>query len=505
MKIVCRITKSLQSHFCLIVSWIREIKNVFFRFIIQALVKHGTIQINWGVASIIMRICFPMKADLYLLISVIALLLFPLPFSKPENGKRINIDLPSVYNGDEPHYLLMMSSIVNDGDLDLKNNYLAVHEGSAQAGKRFAGTPFEHQTFWYVNDKYFGWWDAYEDQWGPGDSGRLKPRTKDTVVAKVTARLPEYGAHPPGLALFLAPALYPFKNSMLFEPMAIFYAALIMVAALFFCRYLLCAYTTDSRRRTMCAAIIFLGSPLWFYARTLYSEGTMTFLAVAAYALFISGKKALVPGLLIGLGVLFKPVFGILAVPLFFTMARNKEMGKLVRFSAAVFTGIAILFLLNYRMSGSFLKATQLYIMGNPLSGAWGLFSNTTHGILLLCPAFLIALTLWPSFIRKHGYKAWIPAWGFLLYFIVMATFANWRGGDSYGPRLIVPVLPFLLLPLLLFPAGGGRWKKLKTGLGVFLILISIYINANGAITSWKFINRNPLIAAYVKVGKLLF
>ena len=49
--------------------------------------------------------------------AVAFLLLLPLMFSKPENGKRINIALPSVYNGDEPHYLIMMNSLVCDGDL----------------------------------------------------------------------------------------------------------------------------------------------------------------------------------------------------------------------------------------------------------------------------------------------------------------------------------------------------------------------------------------------------
>jgi len=172
----------------------------------------------------------------------------------------------------------------------LENNYLAVHEGSAQAGKRFAGTPFEHQTFWYVNDKYFGWWDAYEDQWARAIRGRLKPG-QDTVVAKVTARLPEYGAHPPGLALFGACSLS-FQEFDAFRSRCDFLRGINNGRSTVLLSLLVNAHTpTDSRRRTMCRRNNFSWITSLVYARTLYSEGTMTFLAVAAYALFISEKK----------------------------------------------------------------------------------------------------------------------------------------------------------------------------------------------------------------------
>jgi hypothetical protein len=91
-----------------------------------------------------------------------------------------------------------------------------------------------------------------------------------------------------------------------------------------------------------------------------------------------------------------------------------------------------------------------------------------------------------------------------LLYFIAISTYAVWRGGDSYGPRYIVPVIPFILLPLLLFLSPAYRRIRWRTVIGILLILLSIFINANGAIASWKFINRNPLVAAFIKVGALL-
>lgn len=437
--------------------------------------------------------------------AVAFLLLLPLMFSKPENGKRINIALPSVYNGDEPHYLIMMNSLVRDGDLDLKNNYLAVHEGAAQAGKRFAGTPIGHHTYWYVNGKYYTWWDEFGVLWRPDKSGHLLPQAADTALCAQLVELPEYSVHPPGLALVMAPALYPFRNSKLFESVAMIYAGLIMLAAMFFFRVMLRAYTNDARTKTLLCAAIFLGSPLWYYARALFSEGTMTLLAVAAYALYISKMKTILPGILIGIGMLFKPVFIVLAIPLAFDLARNKKWGGVCRLCAGVLLGTGAFLLLNYRMNGSIFKAMQPFILGNTAYGVWGLLTDGKRGLLMLCPSLIAALALWPECIRKFGRAAWLPASGALLYVIIVATYGLWRGGDSYGPRYLVPVVPFILLPLFLFVGRPSRLGALKMGLGVFLIITSIFINANAAIASWKFIDRNPLVEACIKVGKMLY
>jgi hypothetical protein len=444
-------------------------------------------------------------ADVFMQCAVAFLLLLPLIFSKPENGKRINITLPSVYNGDEPHYLIMMSSLVQDGDLDLKNNYIAVHEGAAQAGKWFAGTPIGHHTYWYVDGKYYSWWDEFGVVWRPDKSGHLLPQTADTALCARVSQLPEYSVHPPGIALVMAPALYPFRNSKLFEPLSIIYGGLIMVFAMFFFRVMLRAYTNDVRTKTLLCAVVFLGSPLWYYARALFSEGTMTLLAISAYALYISKKKTILPGLLIGLGMLFKPVFAVLAIPPLFELARNKEWGRLGRFFLGIFLGTGAFLLINYRMNGSIFKAMQPFIMGSTAQGAWGLLLNAKRGLAVLCPALIIAGALWPAFIRKFGRTAWLPAFGALLYLIVVATYGVWRGGDSYGPRYLVPVVPFILLPVLLFVDRARRFTGFKRGLGAVLIIVSVFINANAAITSWKFIDRNPLVEACVKFGKLLY
>ena len=41
----------------------------------------------------------------------------------------LTFKLGYVISGDEPHYLLLIGSLIEDGDVDLANNYDAVHAG----------------------------------------------------------------------------------------------------------------------------------------------------------------------------------------------------------------------------------------------------------------------------------------------------------------------------------------------------------------------------------------
>ena len=46
---------------------------------------------------------------------------------------------------DEPHYLVLINSLLDDGDLDVSNNYASVHAGGQDAGLFYAvGRNLDH-------------------------------------------------------------------------------------------------------------------------------------------------------------------------------------------------------------------------------------------------------------------------------------------------------------------------------------------------------------------------
>src|ERR1043166_6851047 len=63
---------------------------------------------------------------------------------KPHQG--VIAVTPAVYSGDEPHYLLMVNSLLQDHDLILGPDYARVAHGGAEAGMRFRGVDLDHHT-----------------------------------------------------------------------------------------------------------------------------------------------------------------------------------------------------------------------------------------------------------------------------------------------------------------------------------------------------------------------
>src|SRR3954466_11624466 len=91
---------------------------------------------------------------------VAAALLLPHACSSPFLPSQVGY--ARLYSGDEPHYLVLLNSIVRDGDLDVSNNYRAVHRGDDQAGEHFKLSPLDHHTAWVAHGQYTRWSDVYE-------------------------------------------------------------------------------------------------------------------------------------------------------------------------------------------------------------------------------------------------------------------------------------------------------------------------------------------------------
>src|SRR5689334_14565569 len=85
------------------------------------------------------------------LVCLIVLLLWPQLFAAELGWSGKYLGWARVLTGDEPHYLVLVNSVLNDHDLDLRNNYESVLEGSEQAGARFRFSNLDHHVSYYIN------------------------------------------------------------------------------------------------------------------------------------------------------------------------------------------------------------------------------------------------------------------------------------------------------------------------------------------------------------------
>jgi hypothetical protein len=435
------------------------------------------------------------RATLPVAIGCLALLLLaPLLVSRSIE-KPFSFGLPVVQCGDEPHYLVIINSLIHDGDFDLANNYQDVHRGGIEAGQIFAGTPLDHHVNWYENGHLVKWWQVYEmdaDRWQRDSEGHVVP----TLRAESAFRpLPdhEYSQHPVGLPFLLAPILVPLRDTIFVEPAAVLLSGLATVAGCCAWCWLVSPYTKLPAHLVGAAAVAYLGSPLWHYGLSLYSESFLAFFTVAAFAAALRAENYLIAGLFLGAGVLIKSPFGLIALPLFGDAVLRRHVRHALECAIPVALAGCLVLYWNQQMYGDWLRNPQEWEPGSLLEGAAGLALSCQHGLLLVSPALCLAALAIPEWFRSHRREAVLMSLAVLLYGGLMAHWLQWGGGTCYSARLIVPIVPFLFAPLpLVFRLRIWEHYRFVRWVGAALVVVSIAFGAIAAFGCDYVLTKHP-------------
>lgn len=424
---------------------------------------------------------------------IAVLLLWPLIYASPETPNRHHVGLPRVFSGDEPHYLVILNSLVRDGDADLANNYAAVHQGDSQAGLWFANSPLDHHTVWFEGAKRREWPAVYDlDDWDYDADlhphPKLRPRARPPVPGH-----PEFSTHPIGQALLLAPLLWPLRGTDLLEPAAILSSTLAVLLTLWLFRKLIRRYTTDALTIDLVTVVTFLGTPVWHYARSLFNEALLMLLVTAAYSLALRGRSPLVAGLMIGLGMLMKPTLLLLALPLAAMYVIERRPLALTTFALPLAAGVAFTLGYDATVFGEPLRAAQEWKQGSPLNGAFQILFSGHKGLLITTPAILAAFVAWPRFLRDHRRDGAVLLAAVCLQFALFANFKDWHGGSGYSIRYMVPVLPLLFAALVALPRIKWWRSRGFRGAVAAVCLASVLISGRTAIQYWKWWDTNPI------------
>jgi hypothetical protein len=312
----------------------------------------------------------------------------------------IQLGRPIVTWGDPPHYLVVVASLVEDGDLDLRNNYDQARAGDWDVGTRFRGADL----------------DRHVEADGAGRQRSI---------------------HSPFLPLLLAAVAWPFRGTEWVESVCIWFTIAVTLWGLGWCARL---------EGFAPAWLVALGlaTPLWVYARDVSTE---PYQAAAWSALLVLRHPLAVAGVVIA-AVLLKIPFVLVPLALgAVALARGDRRAGLVLVAASV---VAIVVAVGaaqwvFRDADHF---SLFHIAGhlNPRpatfrprwDGVVGLLLGPENGLLLFCPFLVLAV---PALTKDA--RLLVPA---LAFFLFHASYSGWRAGSGVSARYLVPMLPVLVL-----------------------------------------------------------
>jgi len=251
------------------------------------------------------------------------------------------------------------------------------------------------------------------------------------------------------------------------------------------------------------AGILALATPLAAYSGWLFSEPLAAALLLgAAGVLFaqpreacVAVHRALIAGVLLGAAIWVRPTH-VIAVPVFIAavLVRDRKEGwsAAIAITVAAGFGVSLLLLRNAYLHGSAFEfgypsvaegGKALNTFETPLViGLVGFLLSPGKSIFLFSPPILLALAGVSRLWRRDRGLAVVAVATPLVYLLFFATYTQWEGGYSYGPRYLVPALA--LLGLGVGPALEGASSGLRR-LAVGLFIAGFLVQAIGLTMSF--------------------
>ena len=256
----------------------------------------------------------------------------------------------------------------------------------------------------------------------------------------------------------------------------------------------------SERRAALVALAYGLATPAYVYATLAYGHQASAFALLAAFALIArpsaqrDSLRLFAAGFLAAYAAVIELQVGPVSAILGFYLI-GQCLARVRRFDSIVYFGLGALAptlaLLLYNMMafagpldmGYFHHATaqfaKVHSRENPLglmSPDWSLVIpllwGRYRGLLFYAPIVALALPGWVALLRRGKFAvATVSLLAALAVFAVNLSYPEWTGGWSTGPRLLVPLLPFAMIPVAAMLAIGGRAGRWIGGLAVFLTL----------------------------------
>jgi hypothetical protein len=240
-----------------------------------------------------------------------------------------------------------------------------------------------------------------------------------------------------------------------------------------------------------------LGTMVWPYSKSFMSETTLNVAilgGVYGAVQYVADKKRLwiaVSGACMGFAVLTK-VTALLAIPVIVVYTVSSLKIKKSMFDLLLFFVPPLAFFFGLQAWHNLVRYGNAWELGyrtgsdalgfgTPmLVGLWGLLLSPGKSFFLYAPATLLGLIGLTPFARRRRKELLLGLTICIVFVLFHARWWAWAGDWAWGPRFLLVITPFILLPCgVLFEIWNGM-KRLHRFLILTLILASVGIQFLG-------------------------
>ncbi len=266
-----------------------------------------------------------------------------------------------------------------------------------------------------------------------------------------------------------------------------------------------------SRLRSLFLTLAFsFGTATWVYAKEYFQHPLESLCLLTTVYLLFSHRQQLQPrhalwaGLALALGILTR-VNLLLLVPLLasYLVLLLREHGRsylppLLTFFAPIGLVLLAWLAVNQARFGNYLAfnpTVARHGFDSPiLLGLYGNLLSPGRGLFWYSPPLILALFAFHRFQRERPLEnlLFIALTG--TYLLFYSAYGDWSGGWCWGPRFLVPVIPFLTLPLG-YLVGRNGWALalgLLVVLGILVQILGLTVNYSYVYWDWARMKLSP-------------
>ena len=205
-----------------------------------------------------------------------------------------------------------------------------------------------------------------------------------------------------------------------------------------------------------------LSTIAWYYSEDFMSEPATTFFLLSA-VYWVTGKDRatrdlLWAGTFLALAVSCR-LAALVVIPGFifyqwmvWAESAEKDIKQLIldllRPAIPVVTVLMLIMIYNYLRFWGPLETGYEKISGRFLLGFFGILFSPGKSLFLFNPLTLFGCLASMFFLREQRKTALLFGWLIVSHLVLFSFWHSWQGGMSWGPRLMLVVLPYLILPI---------------------------------------------------------